>query len=530
MKKLIILFIVGLFFSCTGDFEEMNTNPNKQSSMSNNQAVLSAQIYLVRALTQTYETGFGKWVQYYTTSINATQSIHQSDMDIFWSYHDMQVNPLRSIEEVMRNTDETPHANYRAIAGILKSWAYLYMSDLLGSVPYFEATQGDKMGAGEDAFRPKFDSQEVIYKDINERLKEANSSIVTDADSPLAIDKGSDIFAKGDMMKWRKFANSLRARMLVRMSDADPEYAKRELAELFGNPTQFPVLESNDEDFGMTWPGGAGESYANDLAEELRRNEYTWPAASGLVNMFGRLNDPRMEVYFEPGKSSLKKGDMRYVGAPMAMNIELYSPLKRDTISQVNVRFAKYDCKKYVLTYAELMFIKAEAALKGMIAGDANQFYQSGIRANMNKFDIPQTEIDTYLAQNEVKLTAQNGLEQIITQRYIAMFFQARDIYPEIRRTGYPVLDYFKVGTNAADIAKGYPEKHFYPGSSDTRRKEYQDAMGITGNTMWECKLWFASKRTRDVTSYTDVAPTGLTVWRKVGGKYVSEIEPYEKK
>lgn len=531
MKNLLIVFFISVFcFGCTNGFEEMNTNPNKQSSLSNSQAILQAQISLATELMESRETGFGKWVQYYTGDINATRSFHTDDVDIFWNYQTLHVSSLRSIEEVMRNTDLNPHANYRGMASILKSWTYLYMTDLLGPVPYFDSTKGDLPGADLSAYRPKFDSQEVIYKDVNEKLKEANTTMEDDPESLLAIEKSVDIFAGGNILLWRKFANSLRARMLVRMSDADPDYAQKELSELFGNPAQYPVLESNDDDFGVVWVGGPNASYANQLAEFYRQNEFTWPASSGLVNLLGRLNDPRMEVYYEPAKGTVKAGNPLFVGAPTAMNIEKFQALKRDTISQVNKLFAKHEQKKYIFTYAELLFVKSEAALKNRISGNAADFYQEGIRAHLQKCNIKNEQIQRYLEQPDVSFTAQTALEQIITQRYIAMFFQARDIYPEIRRTGYPVLDYFRIGTNTADVAKGYPEKHMYPGSSETRRSEYFKALGVNDNTMWGCKLWFASKRNRDVIYTGTIPPTALTGWKKTPMGYEAVTIPYEEK
>lgn len=532
MKRIILSLITGIFLfsGCDGDFEEINTNPNKQTTVSNSSAILKAQIQLSEEIVESMETGFGKWVQYYTSDWNALRSFHTDDVNIFWNYHALQTSVFRSIEEVFRNTDETPHNNYRAMALVLKSWAYLYITDLLGPVPYFDATQGDIPGADPSVFRPKFDSQQEIYTDINTVLKEANSLFDPDAKDNLAVEKAVDIFAQGNMLLWKKFANSLRARMLIRMSDADPSFAGKELGELFDNPSTYPVLTSNEEDFGMVWVGGANASYANSLAEYLRQNEYTWPASSGLVNMLGRLNDPRMEVYFTPTKGSVKVNDPVYVGAPTAINGEKYSTFIRDTISEVNERFAKYDQKKYVLTYAELMFIKAEAAFKGFINGDATSFYEEGIRANMKKFEISDEEIATYLKQEHVKITALNAIEQIITQRYISMFFQARDIYPEIRRTGYPALDYYKIGNITADVAKGYPEKHMYPGSSDIRRNEYFEALGVSDNTMWGCKLWFASKRPHPVKIYDDTVPTALTAWRKTDSGYEFVKLPYKLK
>lgn len=531
MKNISILLLIGLLvFGCTDGFEDMNTNPNKQTSLSNSAAILHAQISLSTEIIESRETGFGKWVQYYTPDINAKRAFHTDDMDIFWNYQTLQVSSLRSIEEVLRNTEKIPHPNYRGIALILKSWVSLYMTDLLGPIPYFDATKGDLPQADLSAFRPKFDSQEDIYKDVNEKLKEVNETLDLDKEGVMAIEKGADIFAKGDMLLWKKFCNSLRARMLVRMSDVDPAYAKAELSDLFGNASKYPVLESNNDDFGMTWVGGPDASYANELAEQYRKNEFTWSASSGFVNILGRYNDPRMSVYLEPSKGSEKNGTPIYVGAPAAIDIEKYKALKRDTISQVNKSFAKHDQKKYVLTYAELQFIKAEAAHKNMISGSAKEYYEKGIRANMERLKVPQEKIDNYVTQTKIALTPQNAIEQIMTQRYIAMYFQARDMYPEIRRTGYPVLDYYKIGTNTVEVAKGYPEKHMYPGSSEIRRDEYFKALGVNDNTMWGCKLWFSSKRDKEVAYTGTVPPVALTGWKQTSAGYEAVTIAYEEK
>ncbi len=538
MKNIVLWLgiIVGLY-SCTDDFLEMNTNPNQQTKASNANLLIGAQTSLGTQILESNEEGFGKWVQFYNyrTRFNSPFAFtsNSADVDIFWIYQYVHVQALRNIEEIFRNTDVSSggvkHDNYRAVAHILKSWAYLYLTDLLGPIPYFESTKGDMLPIDESMFRPKFDNQEAIYLSINDSLKLANQMIIVNGTDDEKIDATSDIYANGDMLLWKKFCNSLRARMLLNMSDVKPDIAKKELTELFGDPVKYPVLTKKEENFGLIWRGAPAAPYANPIAESYRLYEYTWPAASGLINLLGELEDPRMMVYYSPTKTSVTANDAMYVGTPPAIDTEIYQTIKNDEVSWVNKNLATYAQKKNIITYSELMFIRAEAIFKGLIPGNAEESYNEAVKVALDQYDLA-LESNSYLANPRVKWNSSNGLELIITQKYISMFFQAREIFRDIRRTGYPSMEYYHIGNSPTDVAKGYPEKHMYPGSFETRREEYFAALGVNENSLWGTKLWFASKRSINVGERSNQAPTSLTGWKITAGGFQKVEIPYVSK
>ncbi|AUP78828.1 SusD/RagB family nutrient-binding outer membrane lipoprotein [Flavivirga eckloniae] len=499
IKFLIILCSVILSVtSCTNNFEEINTNPNDQIVGSNEGMLLGAQLTAAKELMDNVVSsndGMAKWVQYYNHTLDPVDFIDPNpaeDYNEFWIYHNLVTSALPLVERVLGNTDEAPHPNYRAAALVMKAWIYENMTEVFGPIPFTDAQKGELFDEPKYN-KPKFDSQEEILKGVLQLLEEANSTFDLSGESGTTMVAQSDAFCGGDILKWKKFANSLRVRILLRISDVDPSFAATGLEAIFSNPSQHPVIESNADNIGITWDEGTG-TYGDPMVKFINNNNFKPNVVTGFLNILGERQDPRMKVLVAPAEGYLNADT--YIGLPPAFDNDNPSGFKRvarDSVSQLSNSYTSLRMRP-IITYSEILFIKAEASLKSINVGTTAQTaYENGITANMEELGVDAADTAAYLGSPLVTYNAGNALEQIITQRYIAQFGQSTNTFSMIRRTGFPRLDFFRIGVYADN---GYPVRARYPSSMESFNEENLKK-AISGVTIIEGvfgdNLWFAT-------------------------------------
>jgi len=510
---LLLLFLV----SCTKDFESLNVNPNAQTTGESAYLLTSAQITAARAILDDYNAGLCKWVQYYTHRPEDNVAFwHKSgnDIDTYWNYYSFYVDILPNLKVIRDNCEKTPHRNYWALANIMEAWSYTYLVDMWGKVPYTHALHGTSPDSEDpDYYFPLFDDEDFIYKAMIQKLFFANDSIETSATTKYPIIAASDAYANGDLLMWKKFCNTLNLRLLLRMSDVDAAYAKPLFEMIVSNPAKYPVISSNDEDFGIVWIGGNKGPWENQIAMMYEESENTYPVSTGVLYYLATMNDPRLPVLVDPAKDYVKAGNPKYVGCPPAfirINPSGFIRMGRDSISNISVAtFADPNRKEPIITYAELQFILAEAALKSWnVPSSAKQYYESGINASMEKYNVP---IGGYLAEPKVNYDlSTNKLETIILQRYLAQFGQGANTFAMMRRTGYPALDFFKIDE---DDVKGFPYRVKYTELIQENPGFIKSNAGVgIISDMWGKKLWWATGAP-EVQMFNQTIQTGPVVW-----------------
>lgn len=494
----VLSFMVFTIISCTNDFEDINTNPNAQVIGSNEGLFLGAQIGASREFLDninSFNGGMAKWAQYYNENLEPVDFIPQNpreDYNDFWVYQNMVTQTIPLLERILDNTESTPHPNYRAATLVMKAWIYGNLTELMGPIPFSDAQQGE-VSEEEQFNKPKFDSQEDILKGIIALLEEANGTFDLTGDPGIAMNAQSDAFGGGDILKWKKFTNSLRARILLRISDIDPVFAQAGLEEIFSSSTLYPVLESSLDNFGITWEGNSG-SYADPLAQYVNDNDFAPNVVTGFLNILGERQDPRMKILVAPAAEYTNTET--YVGLPPAFdedNPSGFTRIARDSVSHISSNYTDIQLRP-IITYSELLFIKAEAALKGYNVGTTtDEAYEAGITANMENLGVSASDITTYLQSPMIIYDSSSGLEQIITQRYIAQFGQSTNTFSMIRRTGFPKLDFFEIGFQSDN---GYPVRIGYPLETmqNFNAENFEAAIqGVTIiNSVFGDKLWFA--------------------------------------
>lgn len=482
-KTLPILLLAFGLFACTKGLEEMNVNPNESETV-NPQYLLST---ILISTAYDYQkdaywdkpASAGRYITLVRNEGNDKFDWGPQNWDAFYS-------KLSSNKNMMELATASGETQYVALGKVLKAFNYAYASDLFGDMPYSEAL----MSKEENIVHPKYDEQKNFYPELLKELREANDMLA----GPLsAIDKKADAMYGGVALKWRKFANSLRLRLLLRISKAYPQ-AFTEMQEMVGNKTKYPIFESNADnaevkyrgDVGAnSWPGGP---LANNFTEFDKRKP-----SKEIVDALRQRNDPRLEAWIAPvddPTGGLVDPNL-YVGVPNAVPAPYDYNGGTPHISRLSDLFksnADPMLNASLITYAEVCFILAESLQAGKItvAGEtAESMYLKGIGANMKYYGVDaKATASHYYDQPVVKY---NGtLKQLIEQKWIAMFLKGAEGWFDYRRTGFPQ---FAPGPLAPS---GIPKRYIYP---DTERAynetEYQKALTVFGADKQTTLMWY---------------------------------------
>jgi Starch-binding associating with outer membrane len=433
--------------ACSNDLTGMNTNPNSPTTAPAGSLFSNATATTVGRFNGSFQTL--SMTSLFAQHIAQVQYVdedrgHIRATTIDGLYSGIYIGELEDYDKVrvMGQTAKTP--NVWGPAVVMQGWIYQNMTDLWGDIPYSEALKGDIGGS----LTPKYDAQKDIYYGVLASLTTASAGIK----AAPATDAGlgsADLIFQGDGSKWQKFANSLRARMALRMSKADPAKAATELSAAFAAG----VMTSNSDNAKMAWPGdGVFDNpwAANFATRDDHRMSKT------LLDTMNALHDPRVPVYAQPTKAD----PTRYTGLQNGMT-NPYSD-SATTTSRPGAIFypgatsygtfgtpAGKKTPSNLMNYAEVAFIQAEAAERGLggLSGAA-AYYNAAVTASILQWGGTAAAAATYLAQPGVAYVGgAAGLNQIGVQKWIALFTQGSEAWSEWRRTGNPAT--IHMGPNA---------------------------------------------------------------------------------
>ncbi|MEJ2503637.1 MAG: SusD/RagB family nutrient-binding outer membrane lipoprotein [Gemmatimonadota bacterium] len=310
-------------------------------------------------------------------------------------------------------------------------------------VSYTEALQGAENST------PTYSPQQEVY-----------AGMMADLETAVGMfSSGGGSFGNGDILydndwdAWTRFANSLRMRLAMRLQAVDAGTAQSEFVAAY-NAGGFT---SNDENAMLAYPGSP---YENPLYENWLGRDDNGISAT-MVDTLQSLGDPRLELYAEPASH-----DGVYRGHANGRD-DLPEGQSLAWFSRIN-DFWRADgasTPTMLMTYAEVLFLQAEAAERGWIAGDAGTLYEEGIAASMELYapwgHAPaEADMTAYLSQPRVQYSSGTGLEQIGLQKWIALWMNGSEAWAEWRRTGIPDL---QMGPDV--IISRIPVRFAYPDS-----------------------------------------------------------------
>ncbi|MEP6928262.1 MAG: SusD/RagB family nutrient-binding outer membrane lipoprotein [Ginsengibacter sp.] len=477
--------------SCTKKFEEYNTNP---IGISNQQLTADyqnlggplkqAQLNIVAAspawvyqLTQNLNadifSGYMMTPSAFNNNVNNTNYFMMdgwNGLPWSWAYD----NVMSTTAPVLKATTDAKYAAYYQWAKILRVEAMHRVSDVYGPIIY---THYGNLNADGSV---TYDSQQEAY---NAFFADLDSAI--NVFTNLVNSKSLPVFAKYDLGyggsydKWLKFANTLRLRLAIRINAADPVKAKLEGEKALANSGG--LLTTNDDNLFINIG-------TNDNPLKVINNDWgDIRLGAPLASILNGYSDKRITKYALPATDPLEAG--KFIGIRNGVNIDAGSRYsgysKLIYTDQNNVKYVQ------LMVAAEAWFLKAEAALNGWTsAGDAQTNYEKGISTSFDQNGI--SDVASYLADatskaqpyvdpkainanydpapglNDVPVgdpnltaipikwnagfTNAQKLEQIITQKWIALYPDGVEAWSEFRRTRYPKLFPVVINNSAGKI------------------------------------------------------------------------------
>lgn len=349
-------------------------------------------------------------------------------------------NPyIQELEDYQKVIDKGTEAGQAGVYGpalVMRTWEFGYLTNTWGDIPYSDALKGD-VDAG--ILSPKYDAQKDIYANFFVVLDKASKDMATGSGS---LGDGDPIYG-GDVHAWQKFSNSLRARYALQLVNVDKATTTAQLNAAFSAPGG--VFTSNADNAELHWPGDG--LYNNPWAVNFStRDDHRISLV--LMNLMKATNDPRIPIYAQPTPDDPSV----YLGAPNALTADAAAPYISSAsrpgavFYPGNTAYGFYggagnSFPSFLMTYAEVEFIKAEAVERGLatVSGSAASHYVAGIRASMEQWGVDAGAIDAYLAQGSVAYKGGvEGLKQIAQQKWVALYTDGGQAWAEWRRTCYP--------------------------------------------------------------------------------------------
>jgi len=466
-------------FSCTKDFQEINTNPTLVTEEKAQPALLFTSAVKGAVFELPAQGLLSDYAGYYKNPAAGNIFLERDWGNPYNSYYR---NYLINIAEVMRLTEkDTMRSNQYAIARIVKAMLFQQLTDAYGDLPYFDAIQSVE----NVVVQPKYDTQETIYKDLLKELKEAAAQL---SNSSTKLSFGNaDLLLKGNVDAWKRFANSLRLRMAMRIRYADATLASLHINEVLSQP----LISSNSQNVVLATVDDGNTANINGFYTRNRTQPNNMLVSFTLTDNLIRLNDPRLPILARPANSPIAG----YRGAPLQLGPDQGSRYATDSVARMATSFLQPVYTIVVMNAAEIYLLRAEAALEGISSEDAQAMYAAGLQAAMSQYGVAAGDITTYLASSAGTLsgTSEEKLEQIIVQKWLAIYYNTHEGWAEFRRTGYPRI---WTGSTLGDTNGNIPRRLTYP-TAELLRNEVNVKEAIArlanGNTLMS-KVWWDKK------------------------------------
>ncbi len=528
MKQIKYILIFTILLSSWGcqDFDELNQNPTKSTDIDAGLMIPTIQMrqsenHQEWARYLAYPAGFmNQWTGYWgTIEYGGRGQRYDNYMEQMWiSYYPIIIRDV--VDAIERTNGLSDKTNVNAIARILKVQCFHKLTDTYGDVPYFEAGRG----AFDLNFTPKYDKQEDIYNDMLNELKEAAEALDASADEVTY-----DLYYGGDVNKWKKFANSLRLRLAMRLIKVAPDKAKQEVEAAIAAG----VFQSNDdicyikhEDYQNPSEGiGKGNGLALRLSYPEDPQNNSFRISKEIVEQMESTRDPRLlicarsyyndaamtDITAEVRAQKASYAEMALPAQHFSWDDGIWEPAITIEINGRNVTLdhnqqrlqpSKYITSAYApfihLSYAEVKFLIAEAAFRGWDVGGGTpqEHYQAALDAAVKQWtlfgaQINNDELETFKLFNELK--AGTELMQINTQLWVLHILDPIETWSNWRRTGMPELVFKNVEPAKNNTGGKFPRRLEYPLEEQMKNKtNYDDAISrMGGKDDWVNHVWW---------------------------------------
>ena len=476
--------------SCSEKFTKYEVDPNHATAVPPSLVLTGI---LADVNTDGPWSDVSRWNQFDVCNYN-----YYGDQRYDWTGASLNYSTLKNIvkmEEEAANAGLPEVNEYTAIGKFLRAFFYYRMTNLTGDIPLSEAL------AGIEIPQPVYDSQEIVFKQILQWLDEANT------DMAFVISNSGDGKIDGDFYfstksAWQRVINAFHLRVLIALSKKESDASlniQSSFASIVNNPSQYPLFEDAADNLQYIY--STYNKYPSN-PDNLGFDATRYNMAATYLNNLVTLNDPRAFVTAEPATAQLTAGKSvtditAYNGASSGEDLaEMSSKMSDVNNAEYSVRSRQRYYSSYtaepgiIIGYAEMCFNIAEAVNRGWLTGNAEDWYIKGIKSSLSFYGIPVDAAGSftkiypynssdavtynidfnfadYYAQPSVKYAGntENGLEQILLQKYLAFFQNSGwEAYYNYRRTGMPA---FLTGTGTGNSGR-IPKRFQYPATEQT--------------------------------------------------------------
>jgi hypothetical protein len=447
MKRILYIFAV-FFVAVSCELEEINENPNvpndvplstllppTQKSLAD---VQGGQLFRINSIfSQQMEGLSGRPLEF--------ERYNPSELFVGNAWADVYLGSVVNLKIIEDRAIEESSPHYAGVAKILRAQAFGLLTDTWGDAPYFQSALGS------DEIDPAFDSQEVIYDNIQILLDEG---IFLLGEESVLTPGPDDIIYNGDLQNWIAAAYLLKARYLMHTTKREPAVAG-EVITLLNQ-----AFTSTSQDFEYPYLG-TGEDI-NPVNGFFESNE-TMIVDPAFIGLMQSQNDPRLDFAFDVLPFT---GGQRKPGE----------------------YFASPDSRVELAGYTEQLFLLAEARLRNSDTPGAEEALREAIGISMDDIsagEITQEEIDNYVAANaSLSGDFEADLEIIIREKYIALF-TTPEPWTDFRRTGYPVLEPNEGGVSGSNPNGEIPRRLIYPQSERLRNQNFPSVNPNMQDRFW---------------------------------------------
>lgn len=473
-KLLAILFLgTSLFVGCKDSFFDINSNPNLPT-----EKVVKPSYLLPMVLKQT-ATRMGtqyswaaSWSGYYGRGSSFGPSLPLENYDITPLFQQNQwANSTTSWYDVLMDANimeakgrEENDMFYVGVAKVMKSIGFMYLVDMYNNVPYSDALKGDA------SIAPKYDKAEDIYKDL---LIQLDSARIIFRESNLVVSdeaKKADVLFGGDLIGWRKLANTQALKLLVHQSEVLPN-PSAEISKIDNDGAGY--IEAGASAM-LTIEFSLNENQVNPVYSTYVANQ-SGIATDGfnrvskyLLNKYISNDDIRYQYLFLPAMAPADP-NVRWVGKAFGEpNVQGATSSLESIVIGTGILKSGAD-PLWLFTSIESLFLQAEAAQRGWISGDAKEYYESAVQESFVYLGVTDaiTEANTLLSGASANWgSASNKLELIINQKYLALpGINNFEAYVDYRRLGFPTDVPLSVnpgvGTRKVPLRLMYPQNEY---------------------------------------------------------------------
>lgn len=499
VSVMMLLSLGGVISSCSDSYlEEVNTDDSKAESIDPNAQLTTAllQTYGDFSLMDTYRSYITGFTQYYAGGWNVSNyagAVYPKDSEMAYVWNRYYQIGIKNLVDAIHHTENMPNTN--AALRIHRAYMMALLSDIYGDIPCTEAGMSFISGNA----TPKYDTQEEVYDFIFSELKACAAQLGTGTD----VISG-DVTSLGSKPEaWKRYANTLRLRYAMRISDVAPERARTEFESalnadggIISSADEDAYIKYNDAPFTL-YDGATDLDFrANALGEMIYGQDPESPSfvCSTLYDYMKKMHDPRLyriaHCYIHTTRSQTdtsgnydvtdevlawgeRGGDgivpcnvgdawwSDWVNGPANSDIPTLDSLvtlypdkgydknnypARMIRPTIAVAFCNADCPGILITSAEVEFLLAEAASKGWtVPGDVKSHYEAGIRASMqvlnNYYDIVSKISDEEIEQYIAENpVGDNPRESINTQAWILHLTNPSEGWANLRRSDYPAI------------------------------------------------------------------------------------------